>query len=159
MKIDKRTEERFVENIDFDFQTECWVWIGTLSYGYGVFWMDGQRRQLTAHRIAYELWIGEIVDENTIDHLCANRRCVNPLHLEQCSRVENSYRARHRGLSGQNARKTHCKRGHEFTEENTYINATSGNRQCRACHRAYSNEKNRRQREKEAIHRKAGATA
>ncbi len=65
----------------------CWDWVGANNKGYGIF--RGQR----AHRWAYEHTIGPIPDGLTIDHLCMNRSCVNPAHMEPVSRSENSKRA------------------------------------------------------------------
>ena len=67
----------------------------------------------------------------TIDHLCRNRRCVNPEHLEPVSRGENVLRGD--GHSARNARKTHCIRGHEFTVENSYYAPNGKGKRCREC--------------------------
>lgn len=112
----------------------CWLWTGAVnsrtSRGYGVAWA-GDRIQL-AHRVAYELVIGPIPDDADIDHLCRNRLCVNPAHLEPVTHRENVLRGE--GPSAREARKTHCKNGHEFTPENTYAwPARPWQRQCRRC--------------------------
>ena len=107
----------------------CWRWIGAGNpKGYGQIVRDGRLRQ--AHRVAYELAIGPIPDGLVLDHLCRNRGCINPLHLEPVTSKENT----HRGV-GTNAAKTHCPRGHEYTETNTYRwpGAPGSSRQCRAC--------------------------
>jgi hypothetical protein len=83
--------------------------------------------------VAYELAIGPIPEGLTIDHLCRNRGCVNPAHLEAVTNRTNLLRGD--GIAALNARKTHCKRGHEFTPENTYV-WREGTRACRACHTA-----------------------
>jgi hypothetical protein len=77
-----------------------------------------------AHRFAYELLVGPIPAGLTLDHLCLNKACVRPDHLEPVSLTVNIRRA--------NARRTHCKRGHAFTPENTYLDKI-GARQCRKC--------------------------
>jgi hypothetical protein len=106
----------------------CWLWTGALDlYGYGQF-----IRGKSAHRAAYELQVGPIPAGHQIDHLCRVRNCVNPAHLEAVTARENTLRSRNR--AAMNARKTHCKRGHEFNDDNTYITPT-GARQCRACRR------------------------
>ena len=87
-----------------------------------------------AHRLAYEAAYGDIPDGLVIDHLCRNRRCINPQHLEAVTIGENALRGV--GSPAQNARKTHCKRGHEFTQENT-IRLPHDRRECRACRREY----------------------
>ncbi|MGO3650436.1 HNH endonuclease signature motif containing protein [Agrococcus casei] len=86
---------------------------------------------LPAHRFAYADSRGAIPEGLEIDHLCRNRSCVNPKHLEAVSKRENL--ARGYAVPAINARKTHCKRGHEFTAENTYRWGSS--RICRACKR------------------------
>jgi hypothetical protein len=117
---------------------ECWNWTGKIQHGgYGIFFFIDT--QIVAHRVAYMLLVGPIPEDKTIDHLCRNRKCVNPAHLEPVSIAENVMRGE--GICALNAKKTHCKRGHAFTEENTYMNG--GKRFCRAClawH--YENRKN-----------------
>lgn len=72
----------------------CWNWMGTIQpNGYGKFGRRWMRRDSIAHRIAYEKWVGPIPANLTIDHLCFNRRCVNPAHLEVVTRGENARRA------------------------------------------------------------------
>lgn len=108
----------------------CWLWTGyTNPKGYGRFMLNG--RQVQVHRFAYEAEVGPIPEGLEIDHLCRTRNCVRPDHLEPVPGVVNL--ARGNGDPARNARKTHCKRGHEFTPENTWISPTNGGRSCRAC--------------------------
>lgn len=108
----------------------CWEWVGVVSRGYGFFHRKGIRR--VAHRWLYQRIIRTLADEETLDHLCRNRRCVNPDHLEPVSSVENVMRGE--SPWAKRARQTHCHRGHEFTFANTYI-SSRGTRICRACGR------------------------
>lgn len=107
----------------------CWIWQGrTDRLGYGRYGTGN----LIAHRVAYEFMVGPIPDGLTLDHLCRNRRCVNPAHLEAVTLHTNILRGQ--APAARNARKTHCGRGHEFTAENTYWRADGG-RECRQCQR------------------------
>lgn len=96
----------------------CWQWTGYAVDGYG------QHAGTQAHRYAYTELVGPIPEGLTIDHLCRNRSCVNPDHMEPVTRAENTRRAF--------ALKTHCKRGHEFDAANTY-RTKGGHRSCRKC--------------------------
>lgn len=115
-------EERFWAKVE---KTDtCWTWIASLDgRGYGQF--DHQR----SHRVSYELLVGPIPEGLVLDHLCRNKRCVNPDHLEPVTHLENL----RRGTPGSahNTRKTHCPKGHEYTPENTRVK--DGKRNCKAC--------------------------
>lgn len=104
----------------------CWEWLGGLKLeGYGHF-----QRQYT-HRLSYETTRGLIPDGLHIDHLCRNRRCFNPDHLEAVPQGVNT--ARGQCPTAITVRTNRCQRGHEFTPENTYIVPSSGKRRCREC--------------------------
>lgn len=113
----------------------CWLWTGTDNGdGYGVMRVgsrnDGTRRQVKAHRLAYELLVGPIPQGMQPDHLCRNRACVNPTHIEPVTSGENT----RRGLAGAHqVAKTHCPQGHSYSGANLYRDPR-GQRQCRACH-------------------------
>jgi len=106
---------------------KCWEWRGARSRGYGCF-NDGDRTVI-AHRWSYEAARGPIPPGLTLDHLCRNRSCVNPAHLEIVTRKENVLRGV--GVTARNASKVACVHGHGFTEENTYH--WHGKRICKAC--------------------------
>lgn len=109
--------------------TTCWLWTGKLTdRGYGR--TSFRRRLQFIHRIAYVLLVGPIPEGHELDHLCRVRNCVNPAHLEPVVHRINSLRSH--SMVADNAQKTSCLRGHEFSVENTYINSKGG-RVCRAC--------------------------
>ena len=109
----------------------CWVWQAGLNRGgYGKFWHDG--KTVAAYRLAYEMVVGPIPSDAWIDHLCRNRACVNPAHLEPVTPRENNLRGI--GFAATNAAKDRCINGHPFTPENTYRRRDGrGRRQCRTC--------------------------
>ena len=114
----------------------CWIWTAALSTsGYGKIY-DAKGKPNYAHRVMYELLREPIADSMHIDHLCCNKTCVNPAHLEVVTRAENTRRA--------NAKRTHCKRGHEFTPENTHTR--DGLRICKPCWRIRKREEETRKR-------------
>ena len=122
---------RFSERYEVDESTGCWNWTGyRRPQGYGALKV-GQNHQ-AAHRISYELHVGPIPDGLTIDHLCMNRLCVNPEHLEAVTLHENILRSNN--MAAKYAQRTHCKNGHPFSGDNVY-QRKDGGRGCRQCQR------------------------
>jgi hypothetical protein len=107
---------------------DCWLWTASLSRGYGQLKVGGRKGHTRkAHRLAWELTNGPIPPGMTIDHLCFTPACQNPAHMEVVTPSENSRRVRANQYKGI----THCIRGHEFTDDNTY---RYGNRRlCKTC--------------------------
>ena len=122
---DMSTAERFWSKVEFT--DTCWLWTAQLSKGYGQFWHNGM--MVKAHRFAYEFCGTLIGAEREIDHLCRTKRRVRPDHLEAVTHHENLTRGN--SPPAIHGRKTHCKRGHEFTEQNTTVRPTG--RECRRC--------------------------
>lgn len=119
----------------------CWLWVGQLNAnGYGVFKTGGPGSATGAHRVAYELMVDNIPEGLQIDHLCRTTSCVNPWHLEPVTAQVNV--ARSTAGSAARARqqaKTHCPKGHEYTEANVLVKKTNyggTSRGCRACNNA-----------------------
>ena len=138
--------KRFWDKVDRT--AGCWNWLGSaVKTGYGQIWYQG--RLVLAHRFAYELLRGPIPKGFEIDHLCHNKSCVNPIHLEVVTRSENVRRGWKVNIPP-NSRKTHCLRGHALTPDNIYDE--HGKRKCRQCRVL-------RDRERKARHRAAIALA
>ncbi len=105
---------------------DCMEWVGYVTWkGYGQFSVGTKMR--ASHRLAWEEANGPIPEGMQLDHLCRNRRCVDPLHLEVVTREENN----RRGLCG--FARTHCKHGHELTSANLFRHARR--RLCKECQR------------------------
>ncbi len=125
------TEQRFWAKVDQNGPGGCWLWTASLDrLVYGRFRAEGNA--ISAHRFSYALLVGELVPGLDLDHLCGVRRCVNPSHLEQVTHAENVRRG-NTGIA--NRSKTHCKRDHEFTPENTRLDKR-GSRTCLTCQKA-----------------------
>jgi hypothetical protein len=128
----------FISRVDSSAGADsCWPWRGFLTDdGYGRFGHAG----VGAHRVAYELMKQPIPEGLVIDHLCDNRRCVNPEHLKAVRQRENILRSP-LSMPNRNAAKTHCPRNHEYTPENTRHSIGSNGsprRECRTCIRERS---------------------
>lgn len=128
-------EPRFWSKVFAEDGAACWRWTGCRNYaGYGAFTVG--RKNLRAHRVAWELCVGQIPPGQVPDHLCRNRACVNPSHLELVTVKVNTLRGD--GPTAILARKTHCKNNHELTGENLRRSALKrGMRECCTCFLAY----------------------
>lgn len=120
---------RFSDKIERIPFSTCWYWLGALDRdGYAQFRLDG--RAPMAHRVAYEHFVAKIGDGLEIDHLCKNRSCVNPTHLQPVPHAENV----RRGDAGKwLAQKTHCPVGHLYSQENTRFKKRGVGRSARMC--------------------------
>ena len=112
---------------------ECWLWTGAVDKdGYGRLWMNDGRRSAAAYIVAYELTFGSVPAGLMLDHLCRNRRCVNPTHLEPVTNEENL----RRGIAPNPYRylSLWCNRGHYRTTALTRF-IPGGSIRCRLCER------------------------
>lgn len=142
----KSLRERFMAKVDrtgragwevFEGQP-CWLWQASLNKGYGQINSGPElgNTMLPAHRVAWELFVGEITEGLELDHLCRVPRCVNPKHLEPVTPQVNQLRGI--TLAAINAATTHCPKGHPYSEWNTaYQEKPNGRRSryCKTCNR------------------------
>jgi hypothetical protein len=132
----ERLPEKIRERIELT--STCWNWSGAPNCnGYGRRGIS-KKKELLAHRLMYELLVGPIPPGLTLDHICRNRMCVNPAHLEPVTNKVNILRGE--SPAAKNARKTHCPKGHLFDETNTlWERQRSGalGRKCKTCKYEY----------------------
>ena len=116
---------RFFSKVNIDGASGCWNWTSFTEKGYSRFWLRGRSR--SGYRVVYEWACGPIQRGLEIDHVCRNRACVNPLHLEAVTHTVNMSRGAH-------ALKTHCPAGHAYLGGNILL-GKKGQRNCRLCGR------------------------
>ena len=116
----------------------CWIWRGAISgSGYGAFYLRGKMYQ--AHRVSVRADGYSVPTWGVIDHLCRNRKCVNPEHLRTVLRGTNIFE-NSEALACINSQKTHCPKGHPYSGENL-VSRLSGRRGCRICRGEYHRRK------------------
>lgn len=133
MKTTLPPSEQFFLHVDRPSPYSCWEWTGSKnSGGYGNIGIAFYGHNV-AHRYAYELLVRPIPDGLQLDHLCRNRCCVNPDHLEPVTNQENARRGLTGKATGAKARaKTHCPYGHPYDATNTH-HTRAGTRSCKTC--------------------------
>jgi len=129
--------ERFADKIELGSEVDsCWEWIACKDIdGYGRFAVNGKSK--LSHKFSYELYKGKTPEGLELDHLCRNRSCVNPEHLEAVTSKINLLRGN--TIASKNKLKTRCIHGHEYNEENT--GRQKSGRYCKECDRT-SHRKN-----------------
>lgn len=142
-KVRADPSERFWAKVERGEPDECWPWVAYLyRNGYGMFTPINGGPKVMAHRYAYEVTVGPIPGGLTIDHLCRNRACCNPAHMQPVTRGENAIRGG--GLTVAIQRRHEraelaCTAGHPRTPEHATREKSSGSWRCRTCR----NEKRR----------------
>lgn len=140
----ENVRQRLPKHYVVDAATGCWIWTGCKRFGYAILSVEGHA--WPAHRASYLALIGSIPDGLNLDHLCCNKACVNPAHLEPVTHLENIrryFRPR-----------THCRNGHEYTPENVSFLTEAGHvrRRCLACDRRRDKRPPKRSRKQLCLH-------
>lgn len=154
-----RIANKLLNSYEIDPDTGCWLYTGYLNAdGYGQVFVDGKMERV--HRISHEIFKGAIPEGFEVDHTCHNadpdclggatcphRRCFNPEHIESVEGLENIRRGKAGIKSGiALSAMTHCRKGHAFDEENTYLFMTRSGRparHCRACRKEISKRRSK----------------
>lgn len=136
VETDNPIRPRVTDGIDriltwVELQGSCWNWTGAINqYGYGISSQAG--KNVMAHRYVYSVLVGVLPEGLDADHICRNRRCCNPDHIEFVSRRENLLRG-----AGTYGLRTYCRHGHDMRKPDNVRSNTKGHKTCRACDRAY----------------------
>lgn len=131
-------------------KNDCWEWQGgKTTKGYGVFWVSPST--LLAHRVSFSHFIRQPSNNFVLDHLCRNKSCINPFHLNEVSFYQN-LTENSDSLAAINKIKTHCKNGHEFTHSNTKIKK-NGDRECKACKKIHNDNRKFKNKDYEELKR------
>lgn len=134
--------KRFTDKFSIGHESGCWEWECNILHGYGRF-CHGRGKHYPAHRVLYEYLNGKIEEGLELDHLCRNKKCINPYHLEPVTHAENVRRAT---PFINYKRADFCHRGHKLEGDNLKFNRI-GYRRCKSCHR---------DKERERYHRNKG---
>jgi hypothetical protein len=121
--------ERFAQKFKVDPSSGCWVWKNVPSNGYGYFGINGRTHR--SHRLLYQEFNGEIPASLVCDHLCRNKACCNPKHIEPVTQAVNVQRG---DLAGRPLT-PFCRHGHRLTPDNVYCAPSDGKRKCLECKR------------------------
>src|SRR3990167_4627906 len=134
--------DRFWSKVDRSGGPEaCWPWTAYCDpAGYGRYGRNGKSER--AYRLTYIDTVGPIESGLHLDHLCRNRRCVNPAHLEPVTPRLNVLRGV--GPAARHATKDRCDAGHLYVPETTYVHPVNGRRVCRVCQRQWQREHQQR---------------
>lgn len=138
----KPVVDRFMANVSPVPEAGCWLWVGcTQRPGYGRMSYNGRAEY--AHRVSYELFIGQVGDFD-VCHKCDTPSCVNPTHLFLGTPSDNANDMvrKMRSYVATEKAKTHCKRGHLLSGDNLYTHRATGRRQCKACVRLIRKRRN-----------------
>lgn len=151
---DDRLPERLKKNLVYSIEkfqrTYCWEWLGYKWEGYGHIQWGDKGQQIRTHRLTYLLLVGPIPAGLVLDHLCRNRACCNPAHLEPVTKGENTRRGDTWSSGKINRAKTHCPQGHLYSKDNTIDRVRNRNgrttvaRECKTCVSNYNKSEARK---------------